>query len=138
MFSKAYCGEVEQYFEHQMILLKDRVEELKRKEAEEKGKLCSFSRMLLEQKLEEISSVLAGCDRDEREALQFLYGAMPLSDLLNIRQQYILRMPGTECISGRRDPLPGRCRRSCLPIMCFITGCITKILWIREHFSTIS
>ena len=83
MFSKAYCGEVEQYFEHQMILLKDRVEELKRKEAEEKGKLCSFSRILLEQKLEEISSVLAGCDRDEREALQFLYGAMPLSDLLN-------------------------------------------------------
>ena len=113
MFSKAYYSEIEKYFDHQMALLNDRVEELKRKEAEtaeigktvEKadtgkkaetgaetgnktgagtdGRLCHISRVLLERKIEEISSRLMQCTQDEAEAMKFLYSAMPMSDLLN-------------------------------------------------------
>ncbi len=86
MFSKAYYSEIKQYFDRRMELLNYRTEELKRKEAQEKQavrKLCGVSRMLLERKIAEISSVLAQCTQDEAEALEFLYSAMPMSDLLN-------------------------------------------------------
>ncbi|HBA47782.1 MAG TPA: hypothetical protein DCZ91_08275 [Lachnospiraceae bacterium] len=86
MFSKVYYSEIRKYFDYQMIMLNDRVEELRRKEAEmaeADQRLCCASRMLLERKIEEISSVLGQCTQDEAEALQFLYSAMPLSDLLN-------------------------------------------------------
>ena len=86
MFSKAYYSEIKQYFDRRMELLNYRTEELKRKEAQEKQavrKLCGVSRMLLERKIAEISSVQAQCTQDEAEALEFLYSAMPMSDLLN-------------------------------------------------------
>ena len=86
MFSKAYSSEIRQYFDDQMVLLNGRVEELKEKEAEiaeTDRNLCRFSRKLLERKIEEISSMMAQCTEDEAEALQFIYSAMPLSDLLN-------------------------------------------------------
>ena len=86
MFSKAYSSEIRQYFDDQMVLLNGRVEELKEKEAEiaeTDRNLCRFGRTLLERKIEEISSMMAQCTEDEAEALQFIYSAMPLSDLLN-------------------------------------------------------
>ncbi len=86
MFSETYFGEIRQYFDNQMNLLDDRIRELRKKESEipdEDNRLCGFSRMLLEQKREEISGVLRRCTQDEAEALQFLYSAMPLSDILD-------------------------------------------------------
>ena len=53
------------------------------KAAEAAGNLCHVSRMLLERKIEEISSGMEQCTQDESEALEFLYSAMPMSDLLN-------------------------------------------------------
>ncbi len=53
------------------------------KAAETAGNLYHVSRMLLERKIEEISSRLEQCTQDEAEALKFLYSAMPMSDLLN-------------------------------------------------------
>lgn len=86
MFSESYRSEISGYFDRQMILLENR-----RKELKEKGSLTEsefqpmtlFSLALLEQKIEEIRGVLSHCTPDEGEALQFLYSAMPLSDLLD-------------------------------------------------------
>ncbi len=86
MFSESYNSEIRQYFDRQMALLNDRREELGREEAgmpEADRNLWHFSRELLEQKIEEIKTVLAGCTEDEAEALRFLYSAMPLSDMLD-------------------------------------------------------
>lgn len=86
MFSESYDGEIKQYFDKQMALLKDRKSKLEEKEAglpDADKNLYRFSRILLEQKIEEIYAALAQCSRDEAEALQFLYNAMPLSDLLD-------------------------------------------------------
>ena len=86
MFSESYHSEIRQYFDRQMALLNDRREELKREEngvPEADKNLWHFSRELLEQKIEEIRTVLAGCTEDEAEALRFLYSAMPLSDMLD-------------------------------------------------------
>ena len=103
MFSKAYYGEVREYFDQQMGLLKDRAEELKKKEG-----LCSFSRSLLEQKIEEIASTLGLCNRDEKEALQFLYGAMPLSDLLNYPAAVYLAYARHGVYLWREGPFAGQ------------------------------
>ena len=83
MFSESYSSEIRQYFDRQMILLENRREELKRKAKDQGNDLGRFSHVLLEQKIEEIRSVLSQCTPDEGEALRFLYSAMPLSDLLD-------------------------------------------------------
>ena len=86
MFSESYNNEIRQYFDRQMALLNDRSEKLGREENEvpEADKnLWHFCRELLEQKKDEIKTVLAGCTEDEAEALRFLYSAMPLSDMLD-------------------------------------------------------
>ncbi len=86
MFSESYNSEIQEYFHRQMALLNDRREELRRKETglpDADGKLPHLCRELLEQKIEEIEDTLKRCTKDEAEALQFLYSAMPLSDMLD-------------------------------------------------------
>lgn len=86
MFSESYYGEIKQYFHEQMALLNDRREELRQKETglpDADGNLPNLCCELLEQKIEEIENTLKNCTKDEAEALQFLYSAMPLSDMLD-------------------------------------------------------
>ena len=86
MFSESYNSEIQEYFHRQMALLNDRREELRQKETglpDADGRLPHLCRELLEQKIEEIEDTLKRCTKDEAEALQFLYSAMPLSDMLD-------------------------------------------------------
>ena len=86
MFSEGYNAESGQYYARQMAMLDDRRKELEKKEAgapDADKNWYRFSRILLEQKIEEIHSVLAQCSEDEAQAMKFLYSAMPLSDLLD-------------------------------------------------------
>lgn len=106
MFSKTYYDEIEQYFNHQMTLLNDRVEELKGKEAG--NTLCHISRTLLERKIEEISSGLAQCTQDEAEALKFLYSAMPMSDLLNYSAAVYLAYAKHAVFLWKEGPFAGK------------------------------
>lgn len=111
MFSRAYDDEIRQHFDHQMNLLKNRVEELRKeelKQAEEDRNLCRFSRMLLERKLEEITALFSQCTQDEAQALRFLYSAMPLSDLLNYPASVYLEYARHGVFLWREGPFAGR------------------------------
>lgn len=86
MFSEGYYAESVQYFARQMALLDDRRKELEKKEAgapDADKNWYRFSRILLEQKIDEIYTALEQCTEDEARAMEFLYSAMPLSDLLD-------------------------------------------------------
>ena len=62
----------------------------------------------LQEKKQEILDAIAGCAADETEALQFLYSAMPVSDILEYPAQLFLAY--------------AKSRSGCLPIMCCITA----------------
>lgn len=111
MFSESYYGEIRQYFDRQMELLKSRGEELGQRETAQQTpdrSLWRFSRELLEQKLEEIQGTLAGCAEDEREALTFLYSAMPLSDMLDYPAALYLAYARHGVFLWREGPFAGR------------------------------
>lgn len=111
MFSENYCNEIRQYFDRQMELLKDRESALGQKEAdlsEDQKGLWGFSRRLLEQKRHEIEAVLAECTEDEAEALQFLYSAMPLSDLLDYPAQRYLAYARHGVFLWQEGPFAGK------------------------------
>lgn len=111
MFSEVYYGEIRQYFAGRMELLKNRAEELRQKEAglpDADKELWRFSHGLLEQKIREIDEILAGCAKDEREALQFLYSAMPLSDLLNYPAEVYLAYARHGVFLWQEGPFAGK------------------------------
>lgn len=94
MFSVEYYNEIKSAFDAQMALLDVRLRELKQsqKSGREADSVCNTKKVtdmsalagaLLLEKKEEILNVLEQCTEEEREALTFLYSAMPLSDLLD-------------------------------------------------------
>ncbi len=111
MFSKAYYDEILCAFEKQMTLLRDRDIQLAEKETqlpeEDKG-LCSLSRKLLEKKIEEIQNIVIQCSQDEREALYFLYSAMPVSDLLDYPASLYLAYARHGVFLWKEGPFAGK------------------------------
>ncbi len=111
MFSETYYGEINQYFRSQMTLLDDRRKELEQKGAEwpdGEGGLPWVCRELLEQKIEEIEDTLKRCTKDEAEALQFLYSAMPLSDMLDYPAAVYLAYAKHGVFLWQEGPFAGR------------------------------
>lgn len=111
MFSESYYGEIRRYFQGQMALLNDRIEELGRKGAEwpdADGSLPYVCRELLEQKIEEIEDALKRCTKDEKEALQFLYSAMPMSDLLDYPAAVYLAYAKHGVFLWQKGPFAGK------------------------------
>lgn len=111
MFSESYYGEIRQYFHGQMALLNRRREELGRKGTEwpdADGNLPHMCRELLEQKIEEIEDTLKRCTKDEAEALQFLYSAMPLSDMLDYPAAVYLAYAKHGVFLWQEGPFAGR------------------------------
>lgn len=111
MFSEMYVSEIKQYFDKQMALLYDRREELAKQEEQlpdADKNLYRFSRSLLEQKIEEICSVLNECTQDEAEALWFLYSAMPLSDVLDYPAKLYLSYAKHAVFLWKEGPFAGR------------------------------
>lgn len=111
MFSEEYNAESGQYFAGQMALLDDRRKELEKKEAgapDADKNWYRFSRILLEQKIDEIHTVLAQCTEDEARAMKFLYGAMPLSDLLDYPASLYLEYARHGVFLWKEGPFAGK------------------------------
>lgn len=84
MFSEAYYKEVKTAFDGQMALLDERSRELEAEYPRRPSEgIPALRGRLLAEKKEEILRTLGQCGEEEREALTFLYSAMPLSDLLD-------------------------------------------------------
>lgn len=81
MFSAEYFSEIKAAFDRQMNLLDERIQELEKAAEKDGDKVHILSKCLLIQKKEEILDTLAGCTEDEAQAFNFLYSAMPFSDL---------------------------------------------------------
>ncbi len=111
MFSNAYRDEIKQYFDRQMNMLDDRKKELEKKEAalpDADKNLYRFSAGLLGRKIQEIKDVMAQCSRDEAEALQFMYSAMPLSDLLDYPAALFMAFARHGVFLWKEGPFAGR------------------------------
>lgn len=111
MFSEEYNAESGQYYARQMAMLDDRRKELEKKEAgapDADKNWYRFSRILLEQKIEEIHNVLAQCTEDEVQAMKFLYSAMPLSDLLDYPAAVYLEYARHGVFLWKEGPFAGK------------------------------
>ncbi|MBD5461400.1 MAG: transglutaminase domain-containing protein [Lachnospiraceae bacterium] len=84
MFSEEYYSEIKEAYESRMALLDERGWELEAQVSQRPQEripiLCGH---LLAEKKAEILRTMEQCGKEEREALTFLYSAMPLSDLLD-------------------------------------------------------
>lgn len=83
MFSAEYYQEIKKGFERQMNLLEERICQLKNEEESKKEGLGGVRIPFLQEKRAEILRTLEECNEEEKEALVFLYSAMPVSDLLD-------------------------------------------------------
>lgn len=117
MFSAEYFREIKTAFDGQIELLDGRIRELEEKgeqrdgaglQDKQKALLPALSRRLLSEKKEEILGTLAECTEEEAQALTFLYGSMPLSDLLDYPAGLFLAYAKHGVFLWNQGPFAGR------------------------------
>ncbi len=111
MFSEAYWSEIKEGFDSQMALFRQRGEELEEAGAQGKagaGRLPGLCRELLREKEQEISQALTQCTGEEAQALTFLYGASPLSDILDYPAALYLAYARHGVFLWNQGPFAGR------------------------------
>ena len=95
MFSQQYRKEIREAFERQMELLAERRGERARRQEEDDfggltDSLIQRGNERLCSKEQEIRNILNQCSEEEREAMEFLYSSMPVSDILDYSPQLFL------------------------------------------------
>lgn len=111
MFSASYCKEIKSHFEKKLALLDLRGRELMLEEsddAEALNGLWKNRRSLLEEKKEEILRTLAECTEEEAQVLMYLYGAMPLSDMLDYGAEAFLDYARHAVFLWKEGPYAGK------------------------------
>ncbi len=115
MFSNEYMREIRQGFDRQMVLIDDEIGKLEKALAGPdqpltliSGGLGAIRLPLLREKKQEILDALGGCTADEAEALQFLYSAMPISDLLDYPAQLFLTYARHGVFLWKQGPFAGK------------------------------
>ncbi len=115
MFSNEYMREIRQGFDRQMVLIDDEIGKLEKAPAGTdqpltliSGGLGAIRLPLLREKKQEILDALGGCSADETEALQFLYSAMPISDLLDYPVQLFLAYARHGVFLWKQGPFAGK------------------------------
>lgn len=107
MFSTEYMSEIREAFSAQISLMDEEIERLERESAGLEG-LASLRLPLLREKKEEILNTLKGCSADEGEALQFLYSAMPFSDLVDYPAELFLSFARHGVFLWKEGPFAGK------------------------------
>lgn len=111
MFSASYCEEIKSHFENKLALLDQRGKLLLLEESDDAEALTGLwksRRSLLENKKEEILRTLAECTEEEAWVLMYLYGAMPLSDMLDYGAEVFLDYARHGVFLWKEGPYAGK------------------------------